>query len=42
MVFQDNILFSESVKNNILLGKPGATDEEVLKRPKRPMLMSLL
>jgi ATP-binding cassette, subfamily B, putative efflux pump len=29
VVFQDNILFSESVKENILLGKPGATDEEV-------------
>ncbi|HZG71475.1 MAG TPA: ABC transporter ATP-binding protein [Chondromyces sp.] len=29
MVLQDNILFSESVKTNILLGKPDATDEEV-------------
>jgi ABC-type multidrug transport system fused ATPase/permease subunit len=29
MVLQDNILFSESVKTNILLGKPTATDEEV-------------
>ncbi|MCJ7843319.1 ABC transporter ATP-binding protein/permease [Lederbergia sp. NSJ-179] len=29
MVLQDNILFSESVKSNILLGKPEATDEEV-------------
>jgi ABC-type multidrug transport system fused ATPase/permease subunit len=29
VVFQDNILFSESVKDNILLGKPGASDEEV-------------
>jgi ATP-binding cassette, subfamily B, putative efflux pump len=29
VVFQDNILFSESVKENILLGKPGASDEEV-------------
>lgn len=29
MVLQDNILFSESVKANILMGKPDATDEEV-------------
>jgi len=30
VVFQDNVLFSESVKDNILLGKPDATDEEVI------------
>jgi ATP-binding cassette, subfamily B, putative efflux pump len=30
MVFQDNILFSDSVKENILLGNPKATDEEVI------------
>ncbi|XJZ27933.1 ABC transporter ATP-binding protein [Bacillota bacterium Lsc_1132] len=30
VVFQDNILFSESVKENILLGKPTASDEEVV------------
>ncbi len=29
MVLQDNILFSESVKENILLGKPTGTDQEV-------------
>ncbi|WHY78793.1 ABC transporter ATP-binding protein [Neobacillus sp. WH10] len=29
VVFQDNILFSESVMDNILLGSPGSTDEEV-------------
>ncbi|MGG5252162.1 ABC transporter ATP-binding protein [Neobacillus sp. SM06] len=29
VVFQDNVLFSESVKENILLGNPTATDEEV-------------
>jgi ABC-type multidrug transport system fused ATPase/permease subunit len=29
VVFQDNILFSESVMDNILLGKPGANKEEV-------------
>ncbi|WP_026675686.1 ABC transporter ATP-binding protein [Alkalihalobacterium bogoriense] len=30
MVLQDNILFSDSVKINILMGKPEATDEEVI------------
>jgi ATP-binding cassette, subfamily B, putative efflux pump len=30
MVFQDNLLFSESVKENILLGNPSATIEEVI------------
>lgn len=30
MVLQDNILFSDSVKTNILLGKPDSTDEEVI------------
>lgn len=30
MVLQDNILFSESVMTNILLGKPTATEEEVI------------
>lgn len=34
MVLQDNILFSESVKTNILLGNPEATDEEVTKAAK--------
>ncbi|MEH7521792.1 ATP-binding cassette domain-containing protein, partial [Bacillus sp. JJ1503] len=34
MVLQDNILFSESVKTNILLGKPGASDEEVIEAAK--------
>ncbi len=34
MVAQDNILFSESVKTNILLGKPGASDEEVIQAAK--------
>lgn len=34
MVFQDNILFSESVKDNILLGNPLATDEEVVEAAK--------
>ncbi|AZV41385.1 ABC transporter ATP-binding protein [Peribacillus asahii] len=30
MVLQDNILFSESVKENILMGNPEATDDEVI------------
>ncbi|GAE31144.1 lipid A export ATP-binding/permease protein MsbA [Halalkalibacter hemicellulosilyticusJCM 9152] len=30
MVMQDNILFSDSVKQNILMGKPDATDAEVI------------
>jgi subfamily B ATP-binding cassette protein MsbA len=30
MVFQDSFLFSDSVKENILLGKPDAADEEVI------------
>lgn len=34
MVMQDNILFSESIRNNILLGKPGATEEEMIQAAK--------
>jgi ATP-binding cassette, subfamily B, putative efflux pump len=34
VVFQDNILFSESVKENILLGMPNASDEEVIRAAK--------
>lgn len=30
IVLQDNILFSDSVRQNILMGKPDATDEEVI------------
>lgn len=30
MVLQDNFLFSGSVRDNILYGKPGASDEEVI------------
>lgn len=30
IVLQDNILFSDSVRENILMGKPDATDEEVI------------
>jgi len=34
MVLQDTFLFSESVKHNILLGKPDATDEEIIEAAK--------
>ncbi|AZB41904.1 ABC transporter ATP-binding protein [Bacillus sp. FJAT-42376] len=34
MVLQDTFLFSHSVKENILVGKPGATDEEVIEAAK--------
>jgi len=34
IVLQDNILFSDSVKENILMGKPDATDEEVISAAK--------
>ncbi|ALN76843.1 ABC transporter ATP-binding protein [Staphylococcus agnetis] len=35
MVQQDNILFSDTVKENILLGRPDATDEEVVAAAKK-------
>ncbi len=34
MVLQDHFLFSESVKSNILIGKPDATDEEIIEAAK--------
>lgn len=34
IVMQDNILFSDSVKENIMLALPGATDEEVIEAAK--------
>ncbi|HDA2727110.1 TPA: SAV1866 family putative multidrug efflux ABC transporter [Staphylococcus aureus] len=34
LVQQDNILFSDTVKGNILLGRPTATDEEVVEAAK--------
>lgn len=34
MVLQDNILFSDSVRENILLGRPDATEEEVVEAAK--------
>ena len=30
MVLQDNILFTGTIKDNILYGRPGATDEEII------------
>jgi len=30
LVTQDSILFNDTIKENILLGKPGATDEEIV------------
>lgn len=35
MVLQDTILFSDSIKENILLGKPDATDEEIIQAAKQ-------
>lgn len=34
IVLQDNILFSDSVKSNILMGNPNATDEEIIEAAK--------
>ena len=34
VVMQDNILFSDSIKTNILMGNPEATDEEVIRAAK--------
>ncbi|TVT27610.1 ABC transporter ATP-binding protein [Salinicoccus cyprini] len=35
IVMQDNVLFSDSIKENILLAKPDATEEEMLEAAKR-------
>lgn len=35
IVMQDNILFSDSIRENILLAKPGATEEEIVLAAKR-------
>ncbi len=34
MVLQDNILFSGSLRDNIMMGRPGATDEEIISAAK--------
>ncbi len=38
VVFQDNFLFSGTIKENILLGKPNATDDEISKAVKMAYL----
>ncbi|MCU5746240.1 ABC transporter ATP-binding protein/permease [Staphylococcus sp. SQ8-PEA] len=35
LVQQDNVLFSDTIKENILLGKPDATDEEIIDAAKK-------
>lgn len=35
LVMQDNILFSDTIKENILLAKPDSTDEEIVESAKR-------
>lgn len=41
-VAQDNFLFDESIRENIRLGKPDATDDEVVAAAKAAAVMSLL
>ena len=41
MVFQDVVLFDDTVMENIRLGSRGATDEEVRPRPRPPTARSL-
>lgn len=41
LVQQDNILFSDTVRENILLGRPDATEEEVIEVIKWQMRMNL-
>ena len=41
IVQQDVYLFAGTVMDNIRYGKPEASDEEVIRRPGRPMLMNL-
>ena len=40
-VSQDNFLFHLSVKENIRMGKPGATDEEIVSAAKQASCMNL-
>ncbi len=40
-VTQDNFLFNYSIMENIRLGKPGASDEEVINAAKKLVAMSL-
>jgi subfamily B ATP-binding cassette protein MsbA len=38
LVTQDSILFNDTIKANISLGKPDATDDEIIVALKLPML----
>ena len=42
MVFQDNFLFSGTIKENILMGKPDATDEELYKAVESAHLQEMI
>ena len=37
MVTQESFLFNGTIRENLQIGKPGASDEELLKRQKRRM-----
>jgi subfamily B ATP-binding cassette protein MsbA len=41
LVTQDSILFNDTIKANISLGKPDATDEEIIEALKLQMHLSL-
>ncbi len=41
-VSQDNYLFNDTVRNNIRMGKPEASDSEVDRLQRLPAVMSLL
>jgi subfamily B ATP-binding cassette protein MsbA len=40
LVTQDSILFNDTIKANISLGKPDATDDEIIVASKLPMPMN--
>jgi subfamily B ATP-binding cassette protein MsbA len=40
LVTQDSILFNDTIKANISLGKPDATDDEIIVALKLPMPMN--
>lgn len=42
MVFQDNVLFSGTIRENILMGNPNATDEEIFEAVKSAHLQEML
>ncbi len=39
MVFQRVYLFQDTIYNNIIMGKPDATEEEVMRLPEKPAAM---